>query len=79
MEVASPLQTPLQTVMADIEVLWGKIRRKYGLASNNREVYSWPFGHAVFFMDYDFFVDGTKPVVQVSMNLLKLNLCSQII
>jgi nucleoside-diphosphate-sugar epimerase len=60
MEIATPLQMSLQTVMADKEALWTKMRNKYGLTGSYQEVSSWPFGDAVFSWDYDFFGDGSK-------------------
>lgn len=60
MEIAPPLQMSLQTVMADKEALWTKMRNKYGLTGSYQEVSSWPFGDAVFSWDYDFFGDGSK-------------------
>lgn len=59
--VAPPLQMKLQTVMADKEVLWKNIQKKYNLEKHSYEkLSSWGFGDFVFSWDYDFFADGTK-------------------
>ncbi|HEX8024427.1 SDR family oxidoreductase [Mucilaginibacter sp.] len=61
MEVAPPLQMPLQTVMADKEPQWNAIREKHNLAPHSyQQLSSWAFGDFVFSWDYDFFADGTK-------------------
>ncbi|MEZ2334234.1 SDR family oxidoreductase [Mucilaginibacter sp. RCC_168] len=61
MEIAPPLQMPLQTVMADKAPMWEKIQEKYGLEKHYYEDVSyWGFGDFVFSWDYDFFADGSK-------------------
>jgi nucleoside-diphosphate-sugar epimerase len=60
LRTAAPLQLSLQTIMADKDDLWTKMRSKYGLTGSYEEVSSWAFGDAVFSWDYDFFGDGTK-------------------
>lgn len=61
MEVAPPLQMPLQTIMADKEPLWQNIQQKHGLENHSyQQVSSWGFGDFVFSWDYDFFSDGGK-------------------
>ena len=61
MEVAPPLQMPLQTVMADKADLWKTVQQKYKLEPHSYEqLSSWAFGDFVFSWDYDFFADGTK-------------------
>jgi len=61
MEVAPPLQMPLQNVMADKAALWKTVQQKYKLEPHSYEqLSSWAFGDFVFSWDYDFFADGTK-------------------
>jgi nucleoside-diphosphate-sugar epimerase len=60
MEVAAPLQMPLQTVMADKEELWKSLMEEHGLNYSYKDLSSWAFGDFVFSWDYDFFADGTK-------------------
>lgn len=61
MEVAPPLNMPLQTVMVDKAELWETIQEKYGLEKHAYEqVSSWAFSDFVFSWDYDFFSDGNK-------------------
>jgi len=61
MEVAPPLQMPLQTIMSDKASVWESIQQKHGLEKNSYEsVSSWAFGDFVFSWDYDFFSDGSK-------------------
>lgn len=61
LEVAPPLQMPLQTVMADKSDLWQEIQNKYLLEKHAyTTLSSWVFGDFVFSWDYDFFADGTK-------------------
>ncbi|WP_419701000.1 SDR family oxidoreductase [Mucilaginibacter sp. NFX135] len=61
MEIAPPLQMPLQTVMADKAPIWEKIQEKYGLEKHYyQDVSYWGFGDFVFSWDYDFFADGSK-------------------
>lgn len=61
MEVAHPLQMPLNEVMKDKAELWKNIQQKYSLAPHSyEELSSWTFGDFVFAWDYDFFGDGTK-------------------
>jgi len=60
-EVAPPLQMPLQTVMADKGDLWKTVQQKYKLEPHGYEqLSSWAFGDFVFSWDYDFFADGSK-------------------
>jgi len=61
MEVAPPLQMPLQTVMADKVDLWKTVQQKYKLEPHSYgQLSSWAFGDFVFSWDYDFFADGIK-------------------
>ncbi|SFQ51897.1 SDR family oxidoreductase [Amycolatopsis rubida] len=60
LEVASPLQLPLTTVMADKEPLWTEMAAKHGLAASYADVSSWAFGDFVFSWDYDMFADTSK-------------------
>lgn len=61
MEVAPPLQMPLQTVMADKAPLWQQMQEKYNLKKHDyAQVSSWGFADFVFSWDYDFFADGSK-------------------
>ncbi|MGN7986246.1 SDR family oxidoreductase [Pedobacter sp. 22226] len=61
MEVAPPLQMPLQSVMADKSGFWLTVQQKYNLEKHSYEQLSgWAFGDFVFSWDYDFFADGTK-------------------
>jgi nucleoside-diphosphate-sugar epimerase len=61
MEVAPPLQMPLQTVMADKGDLWKTVQQKHKLEPHTyAQLSSWAFGDFVFSWDYDFFADGTK-------------------
>lgn len=60
MEVASPLQMNLATVMADKDGLWRSMIAKYGLRTPYEQVSSWGFADFVFSWDYDFFADGSK-------------------
>ncbi len=61
MEVAPPLQMPLQTIMADKESTWQGLQQKYNLEKHSYEkVSSWAFGDFVFSLDYDFFSDSSK-------------------
>ncbi|WP_316797725.1 hypothetical protein [Pedobacter frigidisoli] len=60
LQVAPPFHKSLQTVMADKELLWTEMSKKYSLKSTYGTLSSWPFGDAVFSWDYDFFADGTK-------------------
>lgn len=61
LEVAPPLQMPLQDVMADKEPLWKSLQATHGLAETSYgEVSSWGFADFVFSWDYDFFADGSK-------------------
>ena len=61
MEVAPPLNMPLQTVMADKAELWETIQEKNNLEKHAYEqVSSWAFSDFVFSWDYDFFSDGNK-------------------
>ncbi|MDY0905390.1 SDR family oxidoreductase [Pedobacter sp. CFBP9032] len=61
MEVAPPLNMPLQTVMADKAELWETIQEKNNLEKHAYDqVSSWAFSDFVFSWDYDFFSDGNK-------------------
>lgn len=61
MEVAPPLNMPLQTVMADKTELWETIQKENGLKKHAYDqVSSWAFSDFVFSWDYDFFSDGNK-------------------
>ncbi|SDH35788.1 Nucleoside-diphosphate-sugar epimerase [Pedobacter terrae] len=61
MDIAPPLQMPLQTIMADTSAIWTQLQEKHNLVKHSyEEVSSWAFGDFVFSWDYDFFSDGTK-------------------
>ncbi|MDT7726695.1 MAG: hypothetical protein QOI21_3271 [Actinomycetota bacterium] len=60
LEVAPPLQMPLNTVMADKVPLWRAMTAKYDLKASYEDVSSWAFGDFVFSWDYDMFADTSK-------------------
>ena len=54
MDIADPLPLPLTEFMADKGSVWEKLVHKYGLEPIPYEqVASWPFGDAIFNMEYD--------------------------
>ncbi|AMS41812.1 MULTISPECIES: SDR family oxidoreductase [Aminobacter] len=60
-ETAPPLPMSLDTIMADKQPLWDKMKARHGLADTPyADVSSWRFADFVFGWDYDFFADGTK-------------------
>ena len=61
LQIASPLQMSLETVMSDKAYLWGTIQEKHKLTNHSYEELSpWGFCDGVFSWDYDFFGDGIK-------------------
>lgn len=60
-ETAPSLPMSLDTIMADKQPLWDKMKARHGLADTPyADVSSWRFADFVFGWDYDFFADGTK-------------------
>lgn len=60
-ETAPPLPMSLDTIMADKQPLWDKMKARHGIADTPyADVSSWRFADFVFGWDYDFFADGTK-------------------
>ncbi|WP_343566440.1 SDR family oxidoreductase [Sphingobacterium sp.] len=60
MKSADPIPLSLETMMADKEPVWQKLKEEHALSYNYAQVSAWPFGDFVFSWDYDFFADGTK-------------------
>jgi len=60
MQSADPILLSLETMMADKEPVWQKLKEKHALSYNYAQVSAWTFGDFVFSWDYDFFADGTK-------------------
>ncbi|HEY1603394.1 MAG TPA: SDR family oxidoreductase [Pirellulales bacterium] len=59
--LAPPLRLPLTQFMADKEPLWRSMVQKYGLLDYSfRDAAAWPFGEAVFNLEYDVMSDTTK-------------------
>lgn len=60
-ETAPSLPMSLDTIMADKQQVWDKMKARHGLADTPyADVSSWRFADFVFGWDYDFFADGTK-------------------
>lgn len=61
LDTAPPLPMSLDTIMADKQPLWNKMKARHGLLDTPyTDVSSWRFADFVFGWDYDFFADGTK-------------------
>jgi len=61
LDTAPPLPMSLDTIMADKQPLWDKMKARHGLIDTPyADVSSWRFADFVFGWDYDFFADGTK-------------------
>lgn len=61
LDTAPPLPMSLDTIMADKQPLWDKMKARHGLVDTPyADVSSWRFADFVFGWDYDFFADGTK-------------------
>lgn len=61
LDTAPPLPMSLDTIMADKQPLWDKMKARHGLIDTPySDVSSWRFADFVFGWDYDFFADGTK-------------------
>jgi nucleoside-diphosphate-sugar epimerase len=59
--LAPPLRLPLSQFMSGKEALWAGMVRKYGLLDYPfRDAAAWPFGEAVFNIEYDVMSDTTK-------------------
>jgi nucleoside-diphosphate-sugar epimerase len=59
--VAPPLRLPLAQFMSDKESLWRDMVRRYGLLDYPfRDVAAWPFGEAIFNIEYDVMSGTTK-------------------
>jgi nucleoside-diphosphate-sugar epimerase len=58
---APPQRFPLATFMSDKETLWRAMVRKYNLLDYSfQHAAAWPFGEAVFNIEYDVMSDTTK-------------------
>jgi nucleoside-diphosphate-sugar epimerase len=58
---APPQRLPLATFMSDKETLWRAMVRKYNLLDYSfQQAAAWPFGEAVFNLEYDVMSDTTK-------------------
>jgi nucleoside-diphosphate-sugar epimerase len=56
-----PQRVPLVQLMSDKQSLWDRIVKKYGLREYSfQEAVSWPFGEAIFNLEYDVMSDTTK-------------------
>ena len=61
METALPQRFPLALFMSDKDAIWDKIVQKYGLLNYSfRDAAAWPFGEAIFNLEYDIMSDTTK-------------------
>jgi nucleoside-diphosphate-sugar epimerase len=61
MEYAPPQRFPLAQFMSDKEPLWKTLVKKYDLLDYSfQEAAAWPFGEAIFNLDYDVMSDTTK-------------------
>jgi nucleoside-diphosphate-sugar epimerase len=59
--LAPPLRLPLAQFMSDKEPLWRTMVHKYGLLDYSfQDAAAWPFGEAVFNVEYDVMSDTTK-------------------
>jgi nucleoside-diphosphate-sugar epimerase len=61
MEYAPPQRLPLAQFMSDKEPVWNTLVKKYQLLDYTfEEAVSWPFGEAIFNLEYDIMSDTTK-------------------
>ena len=61
MGYAPPQHFPLAQFMSDKEPLWKSVVKKYDLLDYSfREAAAWPFGEAIFNLEYDVMSDTTK-------------------
>ena len=61
MEYAPPQRLPLTQFMSDKEPLWNRLVKQYGLLEYSfDQAVSWPFGDAIFNIEYDIMSDTTK-------------------
>jgi nucleoside-diphosphate-sugar epimerase len=61
MDYAPPQRYPLAQFMLDKETVWNRLVKKYDLLEYSfKDAVSWPFGEAVFNLDYDVISDTTK-------------------
>ena len=61
LSVAPPLRLPLAQFMLDKEPLWRSMVQKHNLQNYSfRDAAAWPFGEAVFNIEYDVMSDTTK-------------------
>lgn len=61
MDYAPPQRLPLTQLMSDKEAVWNSLVKKYGLLDYSfHEAAAWPFGEAIFNIDYDVMSDTTK-------------------
>jgi hypothetical protein len=61
MDYAPPQRFPLAQFMSDKEPVWTTLVKKHGLlAYSFQEAAAWPFGEAIFNLEYDVMADTTK-------------------
>jgi hypothetical protein len=61
MEYAPPQRLPLTQFMSDKEPVWQTIVKKYDLLGYSfHDAAAWPFGEAIFNIEYDIMSDTTK-------------------
>jgi hypothetical protein len=61
MESGTPQRIPLVQLMSDKGPIWDAIVKKYELRGYSfEEAVSWPFGEAIFNIEYDVMSDTTK-------------------
>ncbi len=61
MEYAPPQRFPLAQFMSDKEPIWKTLVKKHGLLDYSfQEAAAWPFGEAIFNLEYDIMSDTTK-------------------
>jgi nucleoside-diphosphate-sugar epimerase len=61
MEYAQPQRLPLAQFMSDKEPVWKTLVKRHGLLDYSfKEAAAWPFGEAIFNLDYDVMSDTTK-------------------
>ncbi|HZC34398.1 MAG TPA: hypothetical protein VE242_02225, partial [Chthoniobacterales bacterium] len=61
MEYAPPQHLPLTKFMSDKEPVWNALVKKYNLLDYSfHDAAAWPFGEAVFNLEYDVMSDTTK-------------------